>query len=163
MGLDINNDGKVNQVMTGPLGVDVDNDGSVDVVITPEKLMAWALKRGTVVTPAGNRAKPQVPVPEMPVPQPIPVPTESSQTLHYPKVVRQVVAKPVLVREYVDRPIYRDTIEDTHIFLESSRQLKNVEVRTTQRKAEHRPDFPYHDPTPQKGCDFWGPFRPTTH
>lgn len=56
MGLDLHGTGRVTQMMQGPLGVDVDNDGTVDVVITPEKLMAFALRRGTAVTPAGRQA-----------------------------------------------------------------------------------------------------------
>jgi len=55
MGLDLNNTGRVQQIMKGPLGVDVDNDGVVDVVITPEQLLAFALQRGTAVTAAGKR------------------------------------------------------------------------------------------------------------
>mmetsp|Transcript_93277 Transcript_93277/g.200195 ORF Transcript_93277/g.200195 Transcript_93277/m.200195 type:complete len:385 (-) Transcript_93277:98-1252(-) len=45
MGLDLNNDGRINQVMSGPLGVDIDNDGTVDVVITPEQLRTMVVEQ----------------------------------------------------------------------------------------------------------------------
>jgi len=57
MGLDLNNDGRINQLMTGPLGVDVNNDGQVDLVITPEQLRALIRQHGIPVTQgAGNVA-----------------------------------------------------------------------------------------------------------
>jgi len=46
MGLDLDGDGKMDQLMQGPLGVDVDNDGSIDVVITPEQLRAFLVTQG---------------------------------------------------------------------------------------------------------------------
>lgn len=56
MGLDLDNDGRVDQLNMGPIGVDVDNDGTVDVVITPEQLRAMVLEhglaRGAAVGPA---------------------------------------------------------------------------------------------------------------
>jgi len=62
MGLDLNNTGRVQQIMQGPLGVDVDNDGEVDVVITPEQLRAFALQHGTAVTAAGKRVLSEQPI-----------------------------------------------------------------------------------------------------
>jgi len=36
LGLDLNNDGRVNQTFHGPLGIDLNNDGCVDLIITPQ-------------------------------------------------------------------------------------------------------------------------------
>mmetsp|Transcript_119870 Transcript_119870/g.382661 ORF Transcript_119870/g.382661 Transcript_119870/m.382661 type:complete len:256 (+) Transcript_119870:83-850(+) len=46
MGLDIDGDGRMDQLMHGPLGIDVDNDGIIDVVITPEQLRAFLIEQG---------------------------------------------------------------------------------------------------------------------
>lgn len=46
MGLDLDNDGRVDKLNSGPIGVDLDNDGVVDVIITPEQLREMILERG---------------------------------------------------------------------------------------------------------------------
>lgn len=82
MGLDIGGQGRVNQVMTGPLGVDVDNDGEVDVIITPEMLRAFALSQGTPVSQAGQDIRKTQPAP--PTPPTVPVFTGPPTTIQGP-------------------------------------------------------------------------------
>lgn len=215
MGLDLSGDGRVNQLMTGPLGVDVDNDGTVDVLITPAKLKAWALAKGKAVTPAGVEAQkgsnpaspsspsspvspgggfpqpPSVPPVALPTPVPAPVPAvpyaafsapqpvpsypyaawtatapapqqPASTGPAYPRVVREVVDKPIVVQEVRNRPVYVDRVVYKPVFREHEREFLNVEVKTIQR--QRRPqgaNFPYHDP--MRGCDFWGTFKPEPH
>jgi len=159
MGLDLNGDGQVNQIMRGPLGVDVDNDGTVDVVISPERLLQWVIQQGKPVTAAGAAALP--PQPRAPPPK-IPVPVEA-EALRYPQVVREERRTPIVIKEYVDRPIYRDTVEEHPVFLDRNHEMVKVTVRTVQRKEQHRPDYPYHHPDVERGCDFWGAFQPHRH
>lgn len=157
MGLDLDNDGTIDQQMMGPLGVDVDNDGTVDVVVTPEKLLAWALKKGIPL-----QKKQPVPVPVTPAPTARAVPVEVVRP-ESPRVVRHVARTPVVIREFHDRPIYFDSEDYAPVSLGAPRQPL-VEVRTRQRKATPYVNYPYHDPTPPGStCDFWGPFQPKAH
>jgi len=67
MGLDLDNSGHVDQLMTGPLGIDVDNDGVVDLYITPEQI------RELIMQEAAERQPPVPQEPAQPVPtQPMP-------------------------------------------------------------------------------------------
>merc|ERR1719401_1187317 len=84
MGLDLDNSGRIDQLMQGPLGVDVNNDGIIDVVITPEQLRQFIMEEAQ----AQRRPPPSQPAMGPPRPQ-----TPPSPPLQMPPVVR--VAPPV--------------------------------------------------------------------
>lgn len=108
MGLDLNNDGSVDQLNAGPIGVDVNNDGVVDVVITPDQLREMILERGV---PVDRGASPTLTVPQTTLP-----PRRSLQAQAQPTRIAAVptfsavptsVASSVLVPPSPTPPLYK--------------------------------------------------------
>lgn len=107
-------------------------------------------------------------------PPPAPVPVERArEKVELPVKVQRVVERPVVVTEVVDRPVYVDRVVEQPVYRAprqapppprpAERWTGSVEIRTVQVKSWVPPDFPYHDPTPDRGCDFWGEWAPEPH
>jgi hypothetical protein len=69
------------------------------------------------------------------------------------RIVREVVEKPIVIEKLVEKPYY--------VMQEVTRPIMYCGVPVSYRRIEVPPDFldtdfPYHDPLPERGCNFVG-------
>jgi len=117
MGIDLDNDGKIDSKVQGPIGVDIDNDGIPDILIDPQVLVEFAiaqnkLKANNALNPYPTSAAQAYTPPTPPMPYMLktndasnPYPTSTAQAYTPPAPPMALAGRDVEIRKQPLTPL----------------------------------------------------------